>query len=315
MKALKLSLFLLFLSTTMMAQELIIKDKVKFLALGDSYTIGQSVDAKDRWPVQLIDALRKLELECSDARIIAQTGWRTDNLKNAITDAALPSDYTLVSLLIGVNNQYQGKPVAQYAIEFEALLNTAVALAGGNKSNVFVVSIPDYGYTPFGKSNQATISQAINSFNAVNKSITEKLGIAYFNITEISRNGLDQAELVAADGLHPSAKMYTQWVALILKGSTISEKEIVTDVKKKNEEAGIQVYPNPFENILIFDNLPILPLNISIDLMNNNGNVVLSKATTEKRIDLELKHLPAGLYHYRVKQNDRIFSEGNVIKL
>ncbi len=298
-----------------MAQELIIKEKVKFLALGDSYTIGESVDTKDRWPVQLIESLRKLGLDCSDAQIIARTGWRTDNLKDAITDAKLTIDYTLVSLLIGVNNQYQGKSVENYAPEFEALLNTAIELAGGIKSHVFVVSIPDYGYTPFGKPNQPTITQALNKFNATNKEIAESLGIKYFNITDISRNGLAQPELVADDGLHPSGKMYTQWVDLILKGATIPEKDIVTDVKKKNEEASIQVYPNPFHDVLIFDNLPLSPRNISVDLLNNEGSVVLSKEITEKRIDLELKHLSAGLYHYRVKQNKTIFSEGNVMKL
>ncbi len=317
MKTLRLSLFLLLLSSTLMAQELIIKEKVKFLALGDSYTIGESVAIKDRWPVQLIESLRKLGLECNDAQIIATTGWRTDNLKNAIIDANLSHDFTLVSLLIGVNNQYQGKTVEDYAPEFEELLNTAILLAGGIKSNVFVVSIPDYGYTPFGKGNQPTITQAINSFNSTNKAITEKLGIKYFNITEISRNGLAYPELVANDGLHPSGLMYTQWVELILKGAIIPEKDVVTDVKKKNEEASIQVYPNPFHDVLIFDNLPSSPKNISVDLLNNNGSIVLSKVLVEnqKRIDLELKHLSAGLYHYRVKQNETVFSEGNVVKL
>ena len=250
MKTLKLSLFLLLLSTNIMAQELIIKEKVKFLALGDSYTIGESVDIKDRWPVQLIESLRKLGLDCNDAQIIARTGWRTDNLKNAIVDANPSHDYTLVSLLIGVNNQYQGRSATDYAPEFEELLNTAIALAGGIKSNVFVVSIPDYGYTPFGKGNQPTISQAINSFNSTNKAITEKLGIKYFNITEISRNGLAHPELVANDGLHPSGLMYTQWAELILKGATLPEKDVVTDVKKKHEEANIQVYPNPGKSLL-----------------------------------------------------------------
>ncbi|HOX83936.1 MAG TPA: SGNH/GDSL hydrolase family protein [Chryseolinea sp.] len=224
MNLIKLSFFLLLLSTTIMAQDLKIKDRVKFLALGDSYTIGESVDAKDRWPVQIIESLRKSGLECNDVRIIAQTGWRTDNLKNAIIEANALPDYTLVSLLIGVNNQYQGKSVEYYAVEFEALLNTAISLARGVKSHVFVVSIPDYGYTPFGKSKRVTISKAIDSFNAVNKSIAKKLGIKYFDITEISRNGLEQPELVANDGLHPSGEMYTQWVELILKSAVVSKK-------------------------------------------------------------------------------------------
>ncbi len=300
-----------------MAQELIIKEKVKFLALGDSYTIGESVDTQDRWPGQLTTSLRKLGLDCNDPKIIARTGWRTDNLKDAIIDAKLSNEYTLVSLLIGVNNQYQGRSVQDYAPEFEELLNTAITLAGGIKSNVFVVSIPDYGYTPFGKSNQPTISQAINAFNHTNLAIAEKLGVKYFNITEISRNGLAQPELIANDGLHPSGKMYTQWVELILKGSTISEKDVVTDVRKKNEEASIQIYPNPFHDILTLDNLPLSPKQLSVDVINNNGSVVMTQilSKNQKRIDLELNHLSAGLYHYRIKQNETVFLEGNVVKM
>lgn len=224
MKIIKLTFILFYISTSIMAQELIIKGKIKFLALGDSYTIGESVDPKDRWPVQLIESLRKQGLDCDDAQIIATTGWRTDNLKQAIAEVKLANDYTLVSLLIGVNNQYQGKSVEAYAPEFTELLETAIVLAGGNKSRVFVVSIPDYGYTPFGKAKQASITSALNSFNATNKAIAEKMGVRYFNITGISRNGLNQPDLVATDGLHPSGKMYTQWVELILKGANISKQ-------------------------------------------------------------------------------------------
>ncbi len=202
-----------------MAQTVSIEEKVKFLALGDSYTIGESVPAAERWPVQLINRLRTEKgFACDDPRIIATTGWRTDNLKNAITAANIqPNEYNLVSLLIGVNNQYQHKTVESYAPEFEELVKTAIALAGGKKSHVFVVSIPDYGYTPFGKNKQAEITAALDQFNAVNKSISERLGIKYFNITDISRRGLTEPDLVANDGLHPSGKMYAEWVDLIFK--------------------------------------------------------------------------------------------------
>ena len=115
-------------------------------------------------------------------------------------------------MLIGVNNYYQGKSAESYTPEFEELLRTAITLAGGDKSRVFVVSIPDYGYTPFGKDKQATISAGIDAFNAVNKSIAQKLGIKYIYITDISRKGLTEPDLVAADGLHPSGKMYGAWV-------------------------------------------------------------------------------------------------------
>lgn len=217
-----------------MAQELIVEENVEFLALGDSYTIGESVPINERWPEQLNDSLRRRGLNCFDPRIIATTGWRTDNLKNAITSTNLKPEYSLVSLLIGVNDYYQGKSVESYGAEFEELLTMAINLAGGVKSHVFVVSIPDYGYTPFGKPNQLTISQGIDAFNSMNETITRKLGVKYFYITDISRRGLDESDLVASDGLHPSGTMYTEWVDLIIGGAEIKQKEVSTDYELAN---------------------------------------------------------------------------------
>jgi len=189
------------------------KKEFKCLALGDSYTIGESVAEQDRWPNQLAK-----KLNISDPKIIATTGWRTDDLAGAIKSADLKTGYDLVSLLIGINNQYQGKSAKQYETEFEELLKTAIHLAKGKNKNVFVVSIPDYGFTPYGKSKQESITTQINEFNEINKRITDRYRITYFNITEISRRGLDEPELVAGDGLHPSGKMYTLWVDKISAG-------------------------------------------------------------------------------------------------
>lgn len=191
---------------------------MKYLALGDSYTIGESVPEVERWPNQLVDSLNKKGHQIGRPTIIATTGWRTDDLKNAMTKAHLKNKYDLVSLLIGVNNQYQGKLSSQYVIEFEELLKTAIRLAKRKKQRVFVVSIPDYGFTPFGKPNQEAITKAIDEFNEINARITYKYGIQYFDITEISREGLKDPSLVATDGLHPSGKMYSYWVELISKG-------------------------------------------------------------------------------------------------
>ena len=199
------------LSTSMQAQER------KYLALGDSYTIGESVSEAERWPNQLVDSLNKKGYKIGKPTMIATTGWRTDNLKNAINIAQLKPEYDLVSLLIGVNNQYQGKPADQYAKEFEDLLKTAIHLAKGKKENVIVVSIPDYGYTPFGKPKQEAITKAIDLFNEINARITYQYKVQYFNITEISRDGLTEPDLVASDGLHPSGKMYAEWVELIVR--------------------------------------------------------------------------------------------------
>lgn len=189
----------------------------KYLALGDSYTIGESVAEADRWPNQLADRLK-----IPRPKIIATTGWRTDQLSAAVEAAHLSNEYNLVSLLIGVNNQYQGKPAAQYEVEFEALLKRSIQLAQDNPKNVFIVSIPDYGYTPFGKSKQESISKQLDEFNAINKRVAAKYKVAYFNITDISRQGLEKPELVAADGLHPSGAMYKLWVDRILEDLKIN---------------------------------------------------------------------------------------------
>lgn len=184
-----------------------------YLALGDSYTIGESVAEADRWPNQLARALSdKFAISVAPPRIIATTGWRTDNLADAVAKATLKNEYDLVSLLIGVNNQYQGKSPQQYEKEFESLLLTAIRLARGKKELVFVVSIPDYGYTPFGKSKQTSITQALDEFNEINQRVSAAHGVAWYNITDISRQGLEDPSLVAEDGLHPSGKMYARWV-------------------------------------------------------------------------------------------------------
>jgi lysophospholipase L1-like esterase len=189
----------------------------RYLALGDSYTIGEKVSEPERWPNQLVDSLSHHGIQVGKPTIIATTGWRTDDLSRAMKAADLKNEFGLVSLLIGVNNQYQGKPSGQYEMEFEELLKSAIQLAGGNKESVFVVSIPDYGYTPFGKPKQAGISEAINVFNAINKRITLKHGIKYVDITRISRRGMNEPDLIASDGLHPSGRMYGLWVQEIVR--------------------------------------------------------------------------------------------------
>lgn len=218
MRSIIISIFYL-LAMEVSAQIILDKTQpIRFLALGDSYTIGESVAETERWPEQLATALRTQGVQVEKPRIIATTGWRTDQLKAAILSSGAPDNYDLVSLLIGVNNQYQKLSDEQYEPEFRELLEMAVKKAGGRKEKVFVVSIPDYGYTPFGQARQKEISDELDEFNEVNKEITLQSGIAYFNITEISRDGLRDPELVATDKLHPSGKMYARWVDEILKG-------------------------------------------------------------------------------------------------
>jgi lysophospholipase L1-like esterase len=188
---------------------------ITYLALGDSYTIGENVPADDRFPAILAARLEDKKIK-ADTKIIATTGWTTGNLLNAIATSDITGKkYELVSLLIGVNNQYQGRTLDEYKRQFTQLLNISINFADGRKERVFVVSIPDYGYTPFGRNSQAQISREIDEFNAANKAIADSLGIRYFDITPISRKSVSDPDLVAGDGLHPSAKQYTQWVDLM----------------------------------------------------------------------------------------------------
>ena len=201
----------------MNAQMLPKNSPVRFLALGDSYTIGESVAEHQRWPVQLAEALRAKGYYCAAPEIIAVTGWRTDQLRTAIVDKNLEQDYDLVFLLIGVNNQYQGRSIKEYENEFSELLALAIRHARQSPSHVMVLSIPDYGYTPFGKERQNEISRQIDAFNSVNKRIAQQKGTTYVDITAISRKAFRDPALVAEDGLHPSGKMYGMWVTEILK--------------------------------------------------------------------------------------------------
>lgn len=193
-------------------------DSLSYLALGDSYTIGESVLASENFPHQLVQSLRTSGYpNVAQPLIIARTGWRTDELIAAIKKANLTRHYDVVTLLIGVNNQFQGKSQDTYRTEFVQLLNTAIALANGNIKHVFVLSIPDYGVTPFAATrDRAQIAKQIDEFNAIDKEETLKAGVSYTDITPISREAAYEADLVANDGLHPSGIMYGRWVSVML---------------------------------------------------------------------------------------------------
>jgi len=187
----------------------------RYLALGDSYTIGEGVVPEGRWPVQLAAALRNTGIAIDDPRIIATTGWTTDELGAAL-DAAEPlgSDWDLVSLLIGVNNQYRGRDSDEYAREFAALLERAIAYAGGRPERVLVLAIPDWGVTPFafasGRDRDA-IARELDVFNAVAAQACAQRGVAFVDIAPISRARGGELAMLADDGLHPSAALYTAW--------------------------------------------------------------------------------------------------------
>ncbi len=188
----------------------------KFLALGDSYTIGESVDQEMRWPVQLSKQLNEAGIAVDLPRIIATTGWTTDELEKAINEANITETYDIVSLLIGVNNQYRGYPFTNYEKELAELLESAIQFANNKVNRVFVVSIPDYGVTPFGQQKEPVkIAVELDRYNALAKEICQEKDVTFINITHISRKAQNDTSLVAPDGLHPSGKMYTDWVELI----------------------------------------------------------------------------------------------------
>lgn len=183
-----------------------------FLALGDSYTIGESVPIYESFPYQTVQLLRNKGMSVHAAEIIAKTGWTTDELMAGIDRTTFEKSYDIVTLLIGVNNQYRGKDPSIYEQEFEKLLNKAIAFAGGKKQHVFVLSIPDWGATPFAASrDRIKIGKEIDLFNSINRKITDAAGIAYVPITEGSRETTSNALLVAKDGLHPSGVEYGRW--------------------------------------------------------------------------------------------------------
>ena len=187
---------------------------LSYLALGDSYTIGESVPQKENFPHQTAALLRKEGVQISEPVIIAVTGWTTDELAAAIRERALQETFDLVTLLIGVNNQYRGRSLENYKEEFMQLLDTAIRYANGHPRYVFILSIPDWGITPFGHKSGRDCHQIgaeIDRYNAVAKDITEANRCTFIDITDSTRANGCKKDFLAEDGLHPSGKEYAVW--------------------------------------------------------------------------------------------------------
>jgi lysophospholipase L1-like esterase len=192
---------------------------LRYLALGDSYSIGEGVADAGRWPQQLAVALRAHGIALADPQIIATTGWTTDQLQAGIDAAQPQGPFDLVSLLIGVNNQYRGRSIDEYRSQFERLLQRAIGFADGRAGRVLVLSIPDWGLTPYAQANHrdaALIASELDAFNAVAHACCQQHGVAFVDITGISRDRGSEAEMLVEDGLHPSATMYQRWAAQAL---------------------------------------------------------------------------------------------------
>lgn len=191
---------------------------LSLLSLGDSYTIGQSVNAADRFPVQITTLLNQEKVNCDAPDIIAKTGWTTANLLGFLAETDPPKKlYDIVTLLVGVNNQYQHRPKDEYAREFSLLLNRAIVYSGNRKARVIVLSIPDYSVTPFAsRSDTAFIAKDIDAFNEINKSIADGAGVQYLDITGFTRMAAANPSLIASDGLHPSSAEYAVWAQALV---------------------------------------------------------------------------------------------------
>lgn len=188
-----------------------------YLALGDSYTIGEAVAYDENFPMQFVKMLRQQGFAFADPLILAKTGWTTDELLLAIQQESIVQTFDLVTLLIGVNNQYRGYSLQAYHAEFKTLLEQSIRFANDISQNVCVLSIPDWSVMPFAEGqDRAEIAYQIDVFNDINRSETQRQGAFYVDITDISRCAFSDVALVAQDGLHPSAKMYQLWVERML---------------------------------------------------------------------------------------------------
>ncbi|GAB4091841.1 SGNH/GDSL hydrolase family protein [Flaviaesturariibacter terrae] len=198
-----------------------------YLALGDSYTIGESVAIPDSFPYQVVQHLRRDKVHMAPPEIIARTGWTTDELQAALEGYTFLRQYDFVSLLIGVNNQYRGRSVEDFAPECGALLDRAVQLAHGRASHVFLLSIPDYGVTPFSREKELDadrIAQEIDQFNAAARALAAQHGAHFIDITPGTREAAQDPSLLAVDALHPSGKEYTRWAIRLAESMALQMK-------------------------------------------------------------------------------------------
>lgn len=217
MKTKTFLLVLIFVANTSFMKE---EKKHTMLCLGDSYTIGEAVEESERFPMQAVELLKKEKIDFEKPVIIAKTGWTTDELATAVKERNPTGKYDVVTLLIGVNNQYRGRDLENYRQEFHELLNTAIDYANGNAVHIFVLSVPDWGVTPFAendKRGEKKIGEEIDFFNAINKEESLKAKVHYIDITPVSREAKSNSTLIATDGLHPSGKMYAEWAKKLVR--------------------------------------------------------------------------------------------------
>jgi lysophospholipase L1-like esterase len=289
----KISLICLLLLTlsSLQGQSITIDRQVNMLALGDSYTIGESVETWERWPHQFIDALRDLGIQADYPDYIATTGWTTRRLIQGIR-SMLDEDktYNLVSILIGVNNQYQGIDIASYEPDLRIIVDRALEIAGQDTSRVFILSIPDYAYTPFGEG-RSSISDEINAYNLIKKKVADAYGIAVIDITPISRLGLINPSLVALDGLHPSGEQYGEWVKEILP--RLQMPLSLSSESQPSYSGEVKVYPNPAQSHLTVESSRALD---RLYVYNAIGQLVYQPSMPGTQLQIDVSQWVRGFY-------------------
>lgn len=286
------SLILTGLYCSALAQDIPIDQSVTMLALGDSYTIGASVSESERWPHQFIDELRALGISADYPDYIAATGWTSRRLLQAIrTSLDREKDYDLVSILIGVNNQYQRKDISTFEPDLIEIVNRALEVTDLDTSRIFIVSIPDYAYTPFGRGS-ASISKEIDAYNSINKKVASDYNIAFIDITPISRLGLGRPELVAGDGLHPSGQQYREWVEQIIPRLDLPLSLSASDLLRATDPP-LNVYPNPTDSDLMISSTQELD---RIYLFNAYGAMLQDIQVHDLPFEMKLSHLSPGSY-------------------
>ncbi len=295
-KRVNYSLAFLVICATTIGQKITIDKEVTMLALGDSYTIGQSVAIAERWPHQFIDQLGLLGIEADYPDYIATTGWTTRRLIQGMKFMLdREKDYNLVSILIGVNNQFQRIDITSYEPDLREIIDRALQIVSQDTSRLFILSIPDYAYTSYGAGN-ANISKEIDDYNTIKKQLAAEYGIAYIDVTTISRLGLLKPSLVAGDGLHPSATQYKEWVREIIPRLDL-DQILAGNNRELLTENPVKVYPNPTSSIL--------HINSNLDLnrarvFNTLGGLVYDRVLETKPAQLDLSHLDPGFYIMRL---------------
>jgi lysophospholipase L1-like esterase len=295
MKSVVMAMLAISLNIQIFSQFIKIEPPVRMLALGDSYSIGASVETAERWPHQLVAQLNGLGIEAEIPDYIAVTGWTTQDLLQGIRNSLdTEKTYNLVSILIGVNNQYQRFDIETYEPDLKEIIDRALDIVSGDTGRVFMLSIPDYAYTPFGKGNE-TITEGINGYNEINYRVAMAYNLTYVNITTISRRGLSEPELVAGDGLHPSGQQYALWVEAVLsyiKQAITHEADIARFQPFPSKE--VMITPNPAN-----DRIQVLYRNRrpqTVRIMNISGKMMAAEKPSGYSLHMNLRDYKPGIY-------------------